>query len=113
MEDAFEDLLRLIGEAARGWHCECLITTRGYLQLAQKAARVLIDHAADEDEEKRLRRCCQYSERYCLRQPSWESVVNFMNRYWAGVEDGFFENTFRSRGGKLYEHGYKMGRYSG
>ena len=112
MEDAFEDLLRLIGEAARGWHNECLVTTRAYLRLADKAARKLVANAIDEDEEKRLLRCCEYSEKYCRRQPKWESVVHFMNRFWMGVEDGFFEKTFRSRGGKLYEHGYKMGRYS-
>lgn len=111
MEDAFDGLLRLIGEAARGHHVGCDVTTRAYLALAEKAARELIGHAVDEDEEKRLRRCCDYAERYCRRQQKWESVVHFMNRYWAGVEDGFFERTFRSRGGKLYEHGYKMGKY--
>jgi hypothetical protein len=113
MEEAFQDLLRLIGEAAYGQHVECSVTTRAYLRLSEQAARRLIDHAIDEHEEKRLRRCCDYSERYCRRQSTWESVVHFMNRFWSGVEDGFFEKTFRSRGGKLYDHGYKMGKYSG
>ena len=113
MEDAFRDLLRLIGEAAHGQHVECAVTTRAYLKLAEKAARDLIGHALDDNEETRLRRCCGYSERYCLRQTSWEAVVHFMNRFWAGVEDGFFEATQNSHGGKMYLHGYKMGRYSG
>lgn len=111
MEEAFRDLLRLIGEAAYGQHVDCSVTTRAYLKLAEKAARALIDHALDEDEEKRLHQCCEYSEKYCRHQPKWKSVVKFMNQYWAGVEDGFFENTQNGHGGKIYDHGYKMGHY--
>lgn len=111
MEEAFQDLRRLIWEAARGLKCECIVTVRAYHVLAEKAARELLEHAVDEDDEKRVRVACDYAERFCLRQKKWGDVVRFMDKFWDGFEDGFFERTQPGRVSKYYELGYKLGRY--
>ena len=111
MEDAFQDLFRLLWEAKRGQQCACEITVRAYVQLAQKAARGLLAHALDEDEERKLRFACSYAERFTLRQKRWGDVIRFLGTYWEGVEDGFFERTQPSRTSKTYELGYRLGRY--
>ncbi|MEK7545724.1 MAG: hypothetical protein AAB554_01440 [Patescibacteria group bacterium] len=111
MEEALEDLHGLIWEAARGFKSDCLITTRAYLALAEKAARRLSDHAVDEDEEKRVRAACDFSERFCRRQKKWEVVLSFLVKFWSGFEDGFFERTHPIDAAKHYELGYELGRY--
>lgn len=111
MEDAFQDLRRLIWEAARGLKCDCIITTRAYHAQAEKAARGLLDHALDEDEERKIRAACGYAERFSLRQKHWRDVIRFMDKFWDGFEDGFLERTHPSRASKYYELGYRLGRY--
>lgn len=108
MEEAFQDLLRLIEEASQAWNCECVVTTRAYLKMAEAAAVGLLEHALDDDEYKRLRVVCDYSEKFCFQQKSWGAVVRFMINFWMGVEDGFFERTQVIKGGKYYERGYKI-----
>lgn len=110
MEDAFQDLLRLIEEASRALNCDCVVTTRAYLKMAEVATYKLLAHALDDEEKKRLRAVCNYSSSFCSRQKKREDVVDFMIDFWRGVEDGFFERTFVNNGGKHYERGYRMAR---
>ena len=110
MEKAFQELLRLIGEAADAWKCGCVVTTRAYLKMAKAATAELLAYAIDEDEYKRLREARNYSEHFCFLQENWEEVVCFMTNFWLGVNDGFFDNTL-TRSGGYYERGYKMARY--
>lgn len=111
MEEAFQDLLRLIEEAEIGQEQGCLVTTRAYLRLAEKAARQLVRHAVNDEEEKRLATGCAFSERHCFRTKTWDDVVSFMRRFWDGFECGFFERTQPSRQHKQFQIGYRLGRH--
>lgn len=113
MEEAFQDLLRLIweGSCALSYKpCPCLLTARAYLKMAEASTFKLLEHATNDDEYKRLREVCNYSERVCLQMKTWTNVAHFMTRFWLGVNDGFFDNTL-SITGKYYERGYKLIRY--
>lgn len=112
MEDAFQDLFRLIDEASLALDRDCIVTVRAYLKMAEAATVKLPAHAKDKKEEKRLRAVCNYSAKFCFRRKKWEDVVGFMIDFWMGVEDGFFERTFVSNGGKYYERGYKLAQHN-
>ena len=112
MEDAFQDLFRLINEASLALNRNCTVTTCAYLKMAEAATFKLLAHVKDNKKEKRLRAVCNYSVRLCLRQKQWGNVVDFMIDFWMGVEDGFFEHTFVHNGGKFYERGYKLAQYN-
>ena len=108
MEDMFQDLFRLIEEANRafGLNCPCIITARAYLQMAEDATFELLKHVLDDDEYKRLRASCEYSQRHCLQDEEWEGVAYFMEMFWHGVYDGFFGNS-KNDDDKYYIWGYK------
>lgn len=111
MEDAFQDLFRLIDEASLALNRNCTVTARAYLKMAEAATVKLLAHAVDDDEKKRLRVVCNHSAKFCFRRKTWEDVVDFMIEFWMGVEDGFFERTFVHNGGRYYERGYKLAQH--
>lgn len=111
MEDAFQDLFRLIDGASRALDRNCTVTARAYLKMAEAATFNLLAHVIDDEEEKRLRVVCAYSARFCFRRKTWEDVVDFMIEFWMGVEDGFFERTFVHNGERYYERGYKLAQH--
>jgi hypothetical protein len=108
MEDAFQDLFRLIEEANRafGLNCPCMITARAYLRLAEDATFELLEHVFDDDEYTRLRASCDYSQEFCLQERDLKGVAYFMVMFWHGVYDGFFGNSQNDED-KYYIWGYK------
>lgn len=111
MEDAFQDLSRLINEASLALDRDCIVTARAYLKMAEAATVKLLAHVIDDKKGKRLRAACNYSAKVCFRQKKWENVADFMIDFWRGVEDGFFERAFVSNGGKHYKRGYKLAQH--
>lgn len=110
MEKAFQELLRLIGEARRGKECGCSVTMIAYLKMAEAATFELLKYANNGKERDKLLAACNYSYQFCLRQKKWRHVLAFMSQFWDGVDDGFFERTWPNRN-TYYDRGYMLGAF--
>ena len=112
MHKAFRNLLRLILEAqcALDHTPPCRVTARAYINMADDAITELLAHMTYGFRYKHLRAAKDYSQNFCLNEPDWVQVIEFMDDFWNGVYDGFFRNSIKRVGYGHYEKGHGMMR---
>jgi len=105
----FTRLLDYCEKALRAAGFSCRTTTLAYLEMARvEAYRLADDETENTAERRRFRRAADFIVRRTHSNEDFQEVAMYVERFWAGFENGWLDHTMPGRVSNAFQIGRKF-----